>query len=203
MSAYIRRLATCSATLPPEESRIILLTGQSSFATSALSPAQRSFLQSVAPEGCAIVDRGFPFDPAFGGPGFADTGIVEASWRNACQVYWSLYSRDFQQTVAKRLQMVMDATRRRLIIITGSCGLQLANTAWPFLRVPPGLRVEVVALGPACFGRLRLPAQVVQGRRDGWSRAFYRDRVDRVCDCGHLEYWEAEEARLLVRGLLQ
>lgn len=93
----------------------------------------------------------------------------------------------------------MDATSRRLILTTGSCGLQLANAAWPLLRVPPDLRVDVTALGPACFGKLRMPVTVVQGRRDRWSRMFYRGRVDHFCECGHLDYWDSNEARALLR----
>ena len=203
MNAHLRRLMGASAVLTPEESRVVLLTGQSSFTSSALSLAQLAFLESVAPEGCPAVDRGFPFDPAFDGPGFADTGVVAASWRNARQVCWSLCSRNFQDAVARRLQMVIDATRRRLVIITGSCGLQLANTAWPRLRMPPNLRVDVIALGPACFGTPRLRAYVVQGRWDAWSRLFYGNRVDHVCNCSHLDYWESQEVRVLVRGLLR
>ncbi|MBL8239628.1 MAG: hypothetical protein JNM66_19550 [Bryobacterales bacterium] len=203
MNAYLQRLAAASATLPPAESRIVLLTGQSSFTTSALSPAQIAFLREVAPPGCSVVERGFPFDPSFDGVGFSSTGIIGASWRNARQVYWALHSQRFQQAVAMRLQTVLDSTRRRLVIVTGSCGLQLANAAWPHLGLPPQLRIDVIALGPACFGGLHLPAQIVRGRRDVWSRIFYGDRVDHVCGCGHLEYWESEEARVLVRGLLR
>jgi hypothetical protein len=32
---------------------------------------------------------------------------------------------------------------------------------------------------------------------------FYRGRVDRACGCGHLGYWESEEVREIVRGILR
>jgi hypothetical protein len=82
----------------------------------------------------------------------------------------------------------------RTILITGSCGVQLANVGWPG---------EVIALGPACLGPLRVRAYVIRGRGDGWSRLFYRGRVDRACGCGHLGYWESEEVREIVRGILR
>jgi hypothetical protein len=196
MSVFLQRLNSAGA-LSPVAERIALLTGQSSFVSSALSPNQLSFLEAVAPEGCSILRTGLPFDSALGE--FREIGMVGASWRNARQVYWSICSPAFRKTVARRLQALLDSTSRRLILITGSCGLQLANSAWPLLRVPPDLQVDVTALGPACFGALQMPVTVVQGRRDGWSRLFYRGRVDHHCECGHLDYWDSETVRALLR----
>jgi hypothetical protein len=196
MNEYLERLDGAAALAPAAE-RIALLTGQSSFVSSALSPGQLAFLETVAPAGCSIVRTGLPFDSAV--EEFREVGMVGASWRNTRQVYWSICSAAFRTAVARRLQALMDATSRRLILITGSCGLQLANSAWPLLRVPPDLRVEVAALGPVCFGALRVPVRVIQGRRDGWSRLFYRGKVDGLCECGHLDYWDSEAVRVLLR----
>jgi hypothetical protein len=98
----------------------------------------------------------------------------------------SLGSRAYRDVVRRVLQRAMDTTEQRLRIVTGSCGLQLLNCVWEELQG----EAEVVALGPACFGRLRVPAEVVLGDRDGWSRLFYRGRVDRRVSCGHLDYWQ-------------
>lgn len=196
MNTYLQRLHGVGV-LPPVTNRIALLTGQSSFLSSALSPSQISFLEGVAPAGCSILRTGFPFDSTL--ETFRNAGMAGASWRNARQVYWSIFSATFRGAVARRLQAMMDATSRRLILITGSCGLQLANSAWPLLRVPAALRVDVIALGPACFGAPRMPVTVIQGRRDGWSRLFYRGRVDHFCECGHLGYWNSDEVRALLR----
>ena len=125
--------------------------------------------------------------------------MVGASWRNMRQVYWSLWSPGFRAVVAQRLQILLEATERRLILITGSCGMQLANEAWPLLRPRSNLRIDVIALGPACFGELRMPATVIQGRGDFWSRLFYHGPVDHYCDCGHLDYWGSEAVRGLIR----
>lgn len=202
MNSYLQRLTGASAKLPIAESRLLLLTGQSSFASSALSPAQHSFLQSVSPAECSVTQSGFPYDADFAASAYQEAGLLAASWRNLRQVYWTLSSPNFVKTVAGRLQMAINTTPQRLILITGSCGLQLANAAWPLLRVPPALRVDVVALGPACFGPLQLPPIVIQGRRDPWSRLLFRGHVDHICECGHLDYWESAEVRALVRSLL-
>lgn len=201
MSGYLERLQAAKEPVAPAEVRVALLTGQSSFQSSTLSPAQLQFLTVIAPKNAAILPIGFPFDFAFQGAGFRETSLAGASCRNARQVVWALRSLAFQQVVAQRLHALITATSQRLILITGSCGLQLANAAWPAL--PAGPRVDVIALGPACFGTLRVPAIVVQGRADHWSRLFYRGRVDHRPACGHLEYWNSAEVRALVKGLLR
>ena len=193
MSGYLDRMEGASETLPFVETRVALLTGQSSFVSSALSPAQISFLRAVAPAGASVLEMGFPFDSSFFGEGFREAGMAGASWRNAPQVGWALGSERFRGIVRARLEMLSRAAART-ILITGSCGLQLANLGWPG---------EVVALGPACFGELRVRACVVRGRRDGWSRLFYRGPVDLECGCGHLEYWDSTEVRELVKGILR
>lgn len=193
MSLYLDRLEGASETLPFVDRRVALLTGQSSFVSSALSPAQISFLRAVAPAGASVLEMGFPFDSSFLGEGFRETGMAGASLRNARQVGWALRSERFRGIVRARLGMLAGAAART-VLITGSCGLQLANIWWPG---------KVIALGPACLGELRVRAYVVRGRRDGWSRLFYRGRVDRECGCGHLDYWESEEVRELVKGILR
>ncbi|MBI2688001.1 MAG: hypothetical protein HYX27_16960 [Acidobacteria bacterium] len=169
--------------------------------SSALSPAQLDFLDAVAPAGADVVRAGFPFDAA--SPVYEEVPMVAASWRNTRQVGWTIYSPEFRKSVALRLQILMDGAGSRLALVTGSCGLQMANAAWPLLRIQDGLRVDVVALGPVCFRSLRVPATVIQGRRDGWSRFFYRGRVDRYCECGHLDYWASDEVRATVGALLR
>lgn len=183
--------------------RIALLTGRSSFASSALSPAQLSFLHSVAPPGTEVIPIGFPFEESTLGAGYRDVSMIAASWRNGLQVWWTISSAGFRRQVADRLQFLLDSTGERLILITGSCGLQLANRAWPHLRVREDLAVDVVALGPACLDPLRMPATVVQGRRDGWSRLFYSGPVHHRTPCAHLDYWDSAETRRLVAGLLR
>ena len=193
MSWYLDRLEGANETLPFVGTRVALLTGQSSFVSSALSPVQVSFLRAVAPVGASVLEMGFPFDSSFLGEGFQEAGMAGASWRNARQVGWALGSERFRGIVRARLGMLFGAASRT-ILITGSCGLQLANVGWPG---------EVIALGPACLGPLRVRAYVIRGRGDGWSRLFYRGRVDRACGCGHLGYWESEEVREIVRGILR
>ena len=76
MSGYLDRMEGASETLPFVETRVALLTGQSSFVSSALSPAQISFLRAVAPAGASVLEMGFPFDSSFFWEGFREAGMA-------------------------------------------------------------------------------------------------------------------------------
>lgn len=206
---YLLRLASLDprrTLLVPADVRVLLLTGQSSFRSARLAAEQAAFLRAVSPGDGALLEAGFPFHADLLADERERCGLLAASVRNARQVGWSVTSSRYQQVVRRTLQQALDATRERLIVITGSCGLQLLNRAWPRLVVPPRLRAQVVALGPACLAPLRLaPAAVtvMVGKRDPWSRLFYRGRVDERVDCGHLDYWASAEVRARVAAILR
>src|SRR5579883_189944 len=157
--SYRTRLASLDERLSliePAPSRLILLTGQSSFQSSRFSPAQAEFLNSVAPPAVELLGNGFPYHANFDCAS-PPPGLVAASVRNAMQVCWSLFSPAYRRSVAGVLQTVMRNTADSLYIVTGSCGLQILASAWPMLVVPDSLRVRVVAMGPALLraGALR------------------------------------------------
>ena len=199
--SYFRRLAQREARgslIQDTGSRIVLLTGQSSFSSARLSPEQETFLRMVAPVGCEPLLAGFPYHANFLGADFRSAGMVAASVRNGVQVMGSLLHPSYRLVLEGVLQELVDKTRELLVLVTGSCGLQMANAVWPRLQLPVGLRVEVVALGPACAGVLRLQGArvtVVQGDQDGWSHLFYRGNVDVRCSSGHLDYWTSLEVQ--------
>ena len=184
--ARLRELDDEGSLLVPVERRVMILTGQSSWRAARLSPAQESFLDAVTPPGWSTVRAGFPYHAAMLGPEFDETSMIGASWRNAAQVAMSMASSEYREVVRRVLQRAMDTTRVQLRIVTGSCGLHLLNCVWAELRG----QADVLALGPACFGPLRVPAEVVRGDDDGWSRLFYWGRVDRRVRGGHLDYWQ-------------
>jgi len=206
--SYRKRLAAIDQSrslMKPARARLILLTGQSSFASSRLSPAQADFLKSVTLPGVEPVMIGFPYHAEFdcSAPSF---GLAAASIRNALQFSWSLFSPAYRCTVARVLQGVLRNTGESLYIITGSCGLQILASAWPILNIPENLRVRVVAVGPALLDARTLPVEAittVQGHRDLCSRLLYRWRPEARCDSDHLGYWSSREVRDVVRQLLR
>lgn len=206
--SYRARLAALDerrSLVKPAASRLILLTGQSSFRSSRLSPAQVEFLHAVAPPRVELLANGFPYHAGFDGAA-GTPGLLAASMRNALQVGWCLLSPAYRRSVAEVLSTVLRNTREALYIVTGSCGLQILASAWPLLTVPDGLRVRVVAVGPALVRAGALPIDrvaVVQGRRDVWSRLLYRGRPETRCESGHLDYWTSPDARRAVADLLR
>lgn len=205
---YRTRLATLdyarSLSQAQARSRVVLVTGQSSFLTSRLSSDQRSFLESVSPPGAEPLLSGFPFHPDFhiDAP---EPPLPAASVRNALQFIWSLSAPRFRKTAARALQPLFHNTREALYLITGSCGLQLLAGAWEHLQPSAGLAVTIVALGPAMLRPFALdPSRVrtIQGNGDFWSRALYRGPVTIRCECGHLAYWRSPQVKRLAAELL-
>lgn len=185
---YSRSLAT------PVASRVVLLTGQSSFRSSRLSQDQLQLLRGVA--NATPLELGFPYHPDFDVEE-PSPDLMRASLRNAMQFLWTLQP---QPAIGQALQPLFENTSESLFIITGSCGLQLLNSAWPFLKRPKTLRLQVVAIGPAILNS-RLQPVVIQGRHDLWSRLLYHGPVTTHCNCGHLDYWKSPEVRRWVKNV--
>lgn len=184
---YRRSLAT------PVARRVVLLTGQSSFRSSRLTGDQLQLLRGI--DHATPIELGFPFHPDFDRHE-EEPGLLAASFRNTRQFLWTFKP---QKPVARALQPLFTHTAEALFIITGSCGLQLLNSAWPFLERRPEQRLQVVAIGPASLYDQLRPA-AIRGRRDLWSRLLYKGPITAHCDCGHLDYWRSQEVREWVKA---
>jgi len=177
------------------------LTGQSSFEHSSLSPGQMALLDDVAGLGYNPVRSGFPYNSALLAVPYRKEPVIGASVRNAAQFAAARTSRRFAEDLARHLQPLLDHTSRRLLLLCGSCGAELFTAALPHLRVPAGLRVLVVALGPV--GRLpdedaRVKVRVVRGTRDWLSRAVSRVPEQHLVPGGHLDYVKLPQVRAVV-----
>lgn len=167
------------------------LTGQSSFRHSRLSPGQDGLLDAVARAGYAVVRGGFPYSAAAVRLPYRREPILPASARNAAQYLAARWSPGFADDVARRLQPLLDRTERRLLLLCGSCGVEMLTAALPRLRLPADLRVLALALGPV--GRLPAPSSsvdvyVVRGDRDHLSRWTSRTPAHVDVTGGHLDY---------------
>jgi hypothetical protein len=169
------------------------LTGQSSYRHSQLSPGQLELLDAVAAEGFAAVRAGFPFNAEALSEPYHREPMAAASARNAAQYLAARLDRRFQAELTRHLQPLFDRTGRRLVLLCGSCGLELLTAALPRLAMPAGLRVLAVALGPVgrCLqvaddARIRL--HVIQGTGDWISRLGYRRTPDLRVRAGHMGY---------------
>ncbi|MEW6639030.1 MAG: hypothetical protein AB1586_00900 [Pseudomonadota bacterium] len=191
---YAQRLATLDPTgflLPRAAQRLCLLTGQSDFATSALPPDKHAFLAAVAPPGAVVTPVGFPWHASFAAPSAGPVPLARASVRNARQWIWARHSAVYRAALATIVGTLLARTEQRLLLVTGSCGVDLLTAA--LARLPAhGPEIVAAIVGPAGRappkGRLTR-ALVVQGRRDIWSRALWRGAVDERPPCGHLDYY--------------
>jgi len=202
---YRHRLVTLTGAdflLPPVARRLCLLTGQSCFRSSLLPPDKRDFLAAIAPRGVEIVPTGFPWHRQFAIPAPAPS-LLSASLRNARQWIWARRDARYRAALTAILGRLLAQTREQLLLVTGSCGIDLLAAVLPDL--PPGPPIYLVALGPA--GRVPVADRladwvVLQGRRDGWSRLLWRGPVQGRPDCGHLDYYCNADSIARVRAFL-
>lgn len=165
------------------------LTGQSSYRHSQLSPGQRRLLGVLAGCGYTPTGVGFPYRAGSAQRPYRREPLAAASWRNGTQFVAARHSRPFARELHLHLQPLLERTSRHLVLLCGSAGLQLLATAARGWRLPDGLRVLVIAIGPVgrppVSGRLQL--HVIRGDRDRISRLGCRLRSDLVVPGGHLD----------------
>lgn len=183
----------------PSRTRVAWLTGQNSFRHSTLSPHESEVLDELEAIGYAPLRCGFPFNADAVVLPFRKEHVVPAAARCIGQYFAAGHSRAFAQEAARHLQPLLDLTDDHLLLLVGSCGARMLTAAYPLLRVPDGLAVRVLALGPVG----RLPAatapRVLRGRWDVLSAALSRAPGRRV-PCGHLGYLDCPEVRAEIRA---
>lgn len=172
------------------------LSGQSSYRHSQLSPGQLDLLDALASLGCATIRCGFPYNSAAQALPYSAEPLAAASVRNSAQYLAARFDRRFQAELARHLQPLADRTSRRLVLLSGSCGLELLAAALPRLCLRPGLRVLAVGLGPV--GRRpgsQVRLHVIQGDGDWISRLGYRGAADLRVPGGHMAYLNRADVR--------
>lgn len=202
---YRRRLAELPEDgflLPVASRRLCLLTGQSCLRSSLLPPDKLDFLAAVAPDGVEITRTGFPWHQQFAVPA-PSPSLLRASLRNTRQWVWARCDAVYLAALTAILGILLDRTREKLFLVTGSCGIDLLTAVLPDL--PRRSEIHVVALGPA--GRspridLLSSLLVIQGIRDGWSRHLWRGVVHTQPYCAHLDYYRNTEAIAMTRSFL-
>ncbi len=166
---------------------VCFLTGRSDPANTALSPAQRAFLEALPLASEERLDVNFPYAPA-SGP-WRRTALPLASVRNT-RDYLAARRPGFAREHAGAVRDILTRADRTLVL-AGSCGLELLAG----LRLDDAaLRgVHVLAYGPVARSRpAGVSLEVVVGRRDALARRWAR-RADHLIDAGHLDYLASQE----------
>jgi hypothetical protein len=167
------------------------LTGQSSYRHSQLSPGQELMLDAVANLGYATVKGGFPFNAGALRLPYRPEPLPAASVRNAAQYLAARTDRRHRAELARHLQPLLDHCERRLLLLCGSCGLEMLTAAIPALRLPPALQVLAIGIGPV--GRTppagpALRLHVIRARGDWISRLGCRLTPDLQVTGSHMSY---------------
>jgi len=164
---------------------IAWLSGSSDPARSALSPAERRFLDALAGER-SVVGSNFPWPQVSGA--YRPVPLSVASVRNGVQFWRARWCSGYRRFTAARVRGLLQACPGDLLIVTGSQGLELLRLAWPLLGAG-ATRIRVIALGPVA-GRMPpdLRPFVVQAGGDAVSRLGWRGPVDLRTTGGHLDY---------------
>jgi hypothetical protein len=201
---WLDRHAGAPCVAGPAPARVAWLTGQSDWRRSHLSPAQLAVLDALAEDGWMPLRLGFPWTAPAAAGEYRRAPLPAASLRNAVQHLAARPGSRFARQVAGHLQPLLDRTSDRLLLLCGSTGAQMLGAAAPLLAVPPGLRVQVVALGPV--GRLprtggAWEVRVVRGDRDLISRWGHRGAPDVLVPGGHLDAATGPAAVAAVRAL--
>lgn len=189
----------------PTTARAVWLTGQSSWRTSHLSPAQQAVLDALEPRGWTPLRVGFPWTTRGAEGTYRREPLPAACVRNALQWAAARPGRPFAEQAARHLQALLDRTTSDLLLLTGSAGMQILAAAAPSVRTPAGLRVHVVGLAPV---GARPPARpgwsvrTVRGSADLISRLGHRVPADVVVPGGHLAAPTSPAAVAAVLGLV-
>jgi len=173
-----------------ERITVAFLTGQSDPRTSALSPAQRGFLDRSPVLPGQRLDLNFPYRSA---GSWSETNLLRAGFNNAGQ-YLASRRPSFAQQHRAGVREAFGPSGK-ILLLTGSCGLELLVN----LRLPEEFmqRLHVFAYGPVSRSLPRCASlETVQGSRDAISR-WWHPQVDHVISCGHMNYLDAEETMTL------
>lgn len=162
--------------------KVVLLSGLSDPASSALSAVQRTFLDRLAVPEEAKVYANFPYLP----PQRAEQRAVPlpvASWHNVRQFLGARRSPYRERAIAhwEALSCSCDS----LLVITLSCGLEILNVCLSTGLRPPA--IDVVALGPVARSRPPVSHTLVRGSRD-FIRNPLLGAETVLPGVGHLDY---------------
>ncbi|MGD9128789.1 MAG: hypothetical protein PVH19_15540, partial [Planctomycetia bacterium] len=167
--------AQSAAAYPFTPVKIVFLTGLSNPWSCALSDIQRTFMSSLDfPESWKVY-RNFPWTDG------EERSPLPPLWKASFHNGWQflLASTPFFRRIAQPHWNAMLRTTEHLLVITGSCGLQIANclqTGQP----SSAPRVDLLGIGPVAWRRPKSNCRLVQGKRDYLSRFLLRKVEDRL-----------------------
>ena len=178
------------ADYPFTPAKIVLLTGLSNPRSCALSDIQRTFLRSLEVPESWKVYRNFPWVDG------EDRSPLPPLWKASLHNGWQflLASTPLFRRMAAPHWDAMLRTTGHLLVITGSCGLQIVNCLHQG-RASRAPQVDVLGFGPVAWRSPRVCCRLVQGEGDTLSRLLFRKVDHRLAGVGHMRYLEDQRMK--------
>lgn len=186
---------------PATQLKIAIVTGLSNSSSCCLSAAQTEFLSKLEVATQCKVAMNFPFlaqDDLLVGKSLRTPNIVQASVANGWQ-FWQ--SRRIALRARPHWQALLESCQQ-LLLITGSCGLQIAIDGLRSWKACHD-RIKVLALGPVAISKPEFEVTSVRGERDWISKPFCRRPDHLVSGLNHLGYWGDSAVREISRTWLR
>ncbi len=172
--------------------KVAFLTGRSNPFSCKLSSAQQQFLESLDLPDAWKVHWNFPYIPDK--TRHRKPTLLEASLHNGLQ--FVLASTPIYRWMAQRHWNALAASAEKVVLITGSCGLQILNCLTGKQSTNENLRV--CSVGPVAWRRPLASHMLIRGAKDRISAMFFRDIDVCVPNDGHLDYFLSNKSRELV-----
>lgn len=184
--------AQASVEYPYTPVKLVFLTGLSNPANCKLSDVQEEFMASLEfPESWKVY-RNFPWTDG------KDEWLSPPLWRASFHNGWQflLASTPLFRRIASSHWHNMLRSTEHLLVIAGSCGLQIANC---LLASPMSCRTQInlLGIGPVAWRIPRINYRFIQSNNDYLSRLFFRKVERRLAGSGHMKYLEDQRMKEL------
>ena len=176
--------------------KVVLLSGLADPETCALSPVQRRFLDAIDAPVESKVYWNFPYVPS--ARPRTDPPLWLASIRNYAQ-FLRASKPAYRDRARVHWRALLDSTES-LVVITGSCGLEILNHCADGEGL--GRIAHVFALGPVARARPNAPHTIVQGTRDPITKLYFRSGDVALPGVGHMNYLEDSRVLGLINTLI-
>ena len=200
---YLEKLESLdiSKTLLKEDRIVLVISGSSNLKTAALKPDRFEMLNIFEEFGYKVINSNFPYNEDFDYNEFEDINILKASLSNIVYYSGTLFNKKFKQEILRHLEPVKHL--KDVIVISLSSGLNVWNKFMDLANYDNG-NITMFALGPVAKGYGNLKNTVViKGSLDIYSWLLDFHKIDRIVNCGHLEYFKDRKVKKIIYEYLQ
>lgn len=200
---YLEKLESLdvSKTLLKEDKIVFVISGSSNLKTAALEPDRFEILNIFKEFGYKIINSNFPYNEDFEHNEFEDINILKASLSNIIYYSHTLFNKRFEKEILRHLEPVKFL--KDIIVISLSSGLNIWKRFMNLANYN-NENIKMFALGPVGKGYGKLDNMIVfKGIFDIYSWLLDFHKVNKIVNCGHLEYFKDRKVKRIIYEYLQ